>query len=353
MAWKVVVARQLGATGGCTVEAIPRAMGTPLTLVVPYSGRPGHLATYLATFRRLRLVDPALSLVIVTLAAEHGAVENLVKDARLPRSPPPPAFADVGMGAAATGATSTITTTTAATAAAGRSGDGRGATAGGGTVGGTPGGPRGSVGGLPATNGVTVLTTAGDRTGAFSRSVAIREAVRLLPFTGLFFVTDVDLDVKGGALRNCRANALLGGQAWFPIFWSYYAATHAALTASSGYWRTSSYGPVCVHRADWEAVGGFGGDEERRYAGWGSEDVDLYNAFRDHPSVAVMRGLEPGLAHAWHSKACAHNAAYDACARTVAMSMASAERLASIVVKAGVDVAAELGVTPETGGGMG
>ncbi|GAB0494648.1 hypothetical protein MMPV_005944 [Pyropia vietnamensis] len=313
VAWKVVVARQLGATGGCTVEVIPRSMDTPLTLIVPYSNRPTHLARYLASFRRLRLVDPALSLVIVTLAAEHGVVGKLVKDARLPRSLPLPAFADAGLQAAFT-ATATVTAAAtnassstpcagvAAAAAADKNGNGRGTMIGSGTAGGSPGTFRGGRGSLLATNGVTVLTAAGDRTGAFSRSVAIREAVRLLPFTSLFFVTDVDLDIKAGALRNCRANALLGGQAWFPIFWNYHAATSAAINSSSGYWRTSSYGPVCVHRADWEAVGGFGGDEERRYPGKGSEDVDLYNAFRSHASVAVMRGLEPALSHASHRK---------------------------------------------------
>lgn len=202
-------------------------------------------------------------------------------------------------------------------------------------------------------DGVMVITTGGDRNGAFSRSVAVRDAVARLPRDALFFVTDVDLTVTAGALHNCRANALPRGQAWFPIFWNYYAATPPGLSPATGFWRTSSYGAVCAHRSSWDAVGGFGGAEEDRFVGWGSEDVAAYQAFRDDPSMGVMRGLEPGLTHAWHTKTCARNAAYDACMRTLTMSMASQERLAAMVVAGGVDAAAALGVRSETGKGMG
>ncbi len=95
---------------------------------------------------------------------------------------------------------------------------------------------------------------------------------------------------------------------------------------------------VCMFRSDFDAVRGFGGDEETRYAGWGSEDVDLYNRFREHPEYAVFRSLEPELLHLWHGKHCERNAHYVNCMRTVFMTMASQERLAKIVAESGVDM---------------
>ncbi|KAK1859178.1 hypothetical protein I4F81_001775 [Pyropia yezoensis] len=321
LAWKVVVSRPLVGddtrTGrGCTVATLPLPVAAPVTLVVPYAGRPARLAAYLRTYGRLRSTDAALGLAIATLPAHVAEVHRLVAAASLPLLPPsqPPPLPQ--------------------------------------------GGPAGSTAPPPApshlTHGVTVVTNGGDRAGAFSRSVAVRDAVAGLALDALFYVTDVDLTVSPDAVRNCRAHALAGGQVWYPIFWNYYAGTRPGLSPATGFWRTSSYGTVCAHRSSWDAVGGFGGNEEERFVGWGSEDVEAYQHFRDHPAMGVMRGLEPGLTHAWHDKACApDDAAYDACRKTVAMSMASQQRLAELVVAADVDVAAALGVHRETGGGMG
>eukprot|EP00170_Pyropia_yezoensis_P004222 contig_17367_g4233 len=310
LAWNVVVARPLVGDDTrhgheCTVATLPRPVATPLTLIVPYATRDSRLTAFLATYRVLRYSDPALSLLISTLPTEVAEVNRMVAAAALPLLPPEEAAMD------------------------------------------TVPGPRSHH-----TNGVTVLSSGGDRDGTFSRSVAIRDAVASLSHDVLFFVTDVDLTVGPVAVHNCRANALAGGQAWFPIFWNYYAATPPGLSPSTGFWRTSSYGPVCAHRSSWDAVGGFGGNEEERFAGWGSEDVVAYQHFRDHPAMGVMRGLEPGLTHTWHAKTCARNAAHAACVRTLAMSMASQERLASLVLAQGMDVAAILGVKRERGGGM-
>lgn len=176
VAFKVIVTRPLGSAGGCTVRVLPRPPAAPLTLILPYAGRPTALATYLAAYGRLRRRDPALSLIISTLGGEVAAVRKVVAKAALPMLPPAPG-ADVG-------------------------GDGSGGT---------------------RSDGVVVLATKGDKAGNFSRSVALREAVRLLPLPALFFVTDVDLDVRPGAVRNCRANAVAGAQVWYPIFFSLYA----------------------------------------------------------------------------------------------------------------------------------
>ncbi|KAK1868874.1 hypothetical protein I4F81_011356 [Pyropia yezoensis] len=265
LAWKVVVSRPLVGddtrTGrGCTVATLPLPVAAPVTLVVPYAGRPARLAAYLRTYGRLRSTDAALGLAIATLPAHVAEVHRLVAAASLPLLPPsqPPPLPQ--------------------------------------------GGPAGSTAPPPApsqlTHGVTVVTNGGDRAGAFSRSVAVRDAVAGLAPDALFYVTDVDLTVSPDAVRNCRAHALAGGQVWYPIFWNYYAGTRPGLSPATGFWRTSSYGPVCAHRSSWDAVGGFGGNEEERFVGWGSEDVEAYQHFRDHPAMGVMRGLEPGLTHA-------------------------------------------------------
>lgn len=305
VAFKVVVDRPLDPAGGCTVSVIPQTPEVPLTLVLAYSNRPAVLTTFLAGFGQLRRRDTALALTISAMAHERAEVTRLVHAAGLPRDALPSSVEEGG---------------------------------------------REDAHAAKITDGVFLVTNTGDAEGNFSRTVALREGVIQLSPSALFMFIDVDMEVRAGALRNCRSNAVAGAQVWYPIVFSLYAGVPAVLTTGSGYWRGGGYGMVCAYRSEWDTVGGFGGDEEHRYIGWGKEDVDLYQKFRDTPAVALMRGLEPNLVHRWHTKECsAHGKQQQACLRTVTRSMASLERLADVLVEQGVDVGAALGVAPDRG----
>ncbi|KAI0561870.1 Chondroitin N-acetylgalactosaminyltransferase [Gracilaria domingensis] len=183
---------------------------------------------------------------------------------------------------------------------------------------------------------ITILHSRGDANGGFSRAVAIRDATKLVPDKEIMFFSDVDLVIRGNFLQNCRVNSILGSQAWFPVMFSLYPYGKS-LSSKDGFWRRSSYGMTCMYKADFDKVGGFGGDEEKRFQGWGSEDVFLYNQFRDNADYAVLRTLEPGLLHQWHGKDCPRNKHYRDCMRTVYMTIGSQERVAALMADADVD----------------
>lgn len=183
----------------------------------------------------------------------------------------------------------------------------------------------------------SIITSSGDEFGNFSRAVAIREAAKLVPSDEVIFISDTDLSIGGNFLQNCRVNIVRGSQVWFPVMFSLYPYGRG-LSSKDGMWRRSSYGMACLYSSDFQAVGGFGPDEETKFTGWGSEDVFLYNRFRDNKSYAVLRTLEPGLQHLWHGKDCEHNEHYENCMRTVYMTIGSQDAVAKLMVDAQVDV---------------
>ncbi|PXF49030.1 Chondroitin sulfate synthase 3 [Gracilariopsis chorda] len=183
---------------------------------------------------------------------------------------------------------------------------------------------------------LTVISSKGDAKNSFSRAVAVRDAAKNVPRDEIMFVSDVDMRMRGEVFENCRTNTMKGSQVWFPVMFSLYPYGKS-LSSRDGMWRRSSYGMACMYRSDFDKVGGFGGHEERRFQGWGSEDVILYNQFRDNPDYAVLRALEPGLLHQWHSKECVRNKHYKDCMRTVYMTIGSQEAVAELMADAKVD----------------
>lgn len=183
----------------------------------------------------------------------------------------------------------------------------------------------------------SVVTSNGDEFGNFSRAVAMREAAKTVPKNEVIFLSDADLAIGGNFLQNCRVNIVNGYQVWFPIMFSLYPYGKS-LSSRDGLWRRSSYGMACMYKADFDAVGGFGGKEETDFTGWGSEDVFLYNQFRDSDKYAVFRTLEPGLQHHWHGKDCERNEHYENCMRTVYMTIGSQDVIAKLMSEHRVDV---------------
>lgn len=182
-----------------------------------------------------------------------------------------------------------------------------------------------------------VVTSKGDEFGNFSRAVAIREAVNMIPADEIMFISDTDLAIGGNFLQNCRVNIVRGSQVWFPVMFSLFPYGRG-LSSKDGMWRRSSYGMACLYQSDFVSVGGFGPNEESAFTGWGSEDVFLYNRFRDNAKYAVLRTLEPGLQHQWHGKDCEHNEHYENCMRTVYMTIGSQDAIAKLMVDAKVDI---------------
>lgn len=182
-----------------------------------------------------------------------------------------------------------------------------------------------------------LVTSAGDEFGNFSRAVALREAAKLVPDDEIIFFSDADLVIGGNFLQNCRVNVVRGSQVWFPVMFSLYPYGKS-LSSKDGMWRRSSYGMACMYNSDFHAVKGFGGKEETTFTGWGSEDVFLYNQFRDNEKYAVLRTLEPGLQHQWHGKDCEHNEHFESCMRTVYMTIGSQDAIAKLMVNAHVDI---------------
>lgn len=182
-----------------------------------------------------------------------------------------------------------------------------------------------------------VLTSNGDEFGNFSRAVAIREAAKIVPSDEVMFFSDADLIIGGNFLQNCRVNVIKGYQIWFPVMFSLYPYGKS-LSSKDGLWRRSSYGMTCMYQSDFVKIGGFGGNEETAFTGWGSEDVFLYNKFRDSDKYAIFRTLEPGLQHLWHGKECEHNEHYENCMRTVYMTIGSQEAVAKLMSEKHIDV---------------
>lgn len=184
---------------------------------------------------------------------------------------------------------------------------------------------------------VLIITSDGDEFGNFSRAVAVREAANKVADDEVLFIADTDLVLGGNFPQNCRVNIVRGSQVWFPVMFSLYPYGKG-LSSRDGMWRRSSYGMACMYKSDFKAVGGFGPDEESRFTGWGSEDVFLYNRFRDNDKYAVLRTLEPGLRHQWHGKNCERNENYVNCMRTVYMTIGGQDAIAKLMVDAKVDI---------------
>lgn len=246
-----------GSSGGGD-SSTDSSRGEPLTLIIAYSDRPHRLATFLTQYARVAASGMPVRLVVAAHVPPHRG--NHRHGPRRRRSSTAAADDDGGDDAgglprvvdAATAREELLASLRAAVAAA-----------------------------IPdpvIAAGVTLLAVRGDAGGAFSRAVALREAARLVPVTGLMMFMDVDIPPSVTALSNCARNAVLGQQVYFPIFYSLYAG-RSGLGVGSGTWRMYSYGVACLFRWDFERVGGWAG-AERTYRGWGKGMLTLKGGLR-------------------------------------------------------------------------
>lgn len=156
-------------------------------------------------------------------------------------------------------------------------------------------------------NAVAISENDGDVNGQFSRGVALRDAVQYhVPSReDVVFLCDVDLLVTPQFVVRCARNAILGQQVYYPVFYSLfpYSNKNPGVRQFGGFWRVTSFGMVCLTRADFYRINPFG-DAETRFQGWGSEDVYMHELIRNSTELVALRAVEPGLIHRWHSKNC-------------------------------------------------
>lgn len=90
-------------------------------------------------------------------------------------------------------------------------------------------------------------------------------------------------------------------------------------------------------------MGGWAG-AERKYRGWGKEDVALYWSFKSGGHYSVFRALEPGLRHTWHERTCDPlSAHYRDCRRSRYENYGSGAFLGQALEEAGVDLGRVIG----------
>lgn len=117
----------------------------------------------------------------------------------------------------------------------------------------------------------------------------------------VLFFCDVDMKFTDRFLYRCRANAIPGNTAYFPIPFSLFqTATNTSVLHVNGDWRKYGLGMVCISHSDFLGTDGY----DKSITGWGGEDVDFYERLLKNATMQVMRSVDEGLIHRWHRKVC-------------------------------------------------
>ena len=149
-----------------------------------------------------------------------------------------------------------------------------------------------------------------DVKGPFKRAVALQTGTDYFGDKSLLYFCDVDLVFRREFADRCRANAMIGKRAYFPVMFSQFnpnityankppPKTHYYYAKEAGFWRWYSFGPVCVYGKDIKDSGGL----NTSLLGWGLEDVDLYEKFVKRNDIEIFRAPDPGLVHVYHPHA--------------------------------------------------
>lgn len=177
----------------------------------------------------------------------------------------------------------------------------------------------------------------------FSRAIALRTAASTLPFhksPAILLQCDIDIHLSLSFLTRCRNNVIPTRQAYFPIFYSLYSHSSSLAislnyqrqqTTPPGFWRTSSYGVVCISKGDFDDVDPFV-DANVRFKHWGGEDIYQYDRVRDSGMIG-LRAVDPGVVHEWHYKSCVPTSQfYVSCVKTNLLTLGHPLRLAAALL---------------------
>ena len=151
--------------------------------------------------------------------------------------------------------------------------------------------------------------------GHFSRGTALHQGMLSLRGDDLAFMCDVDMTIEKAFLGRCRQNAIQSRRVYYPEVFKYYNMDYVykfnrkppessaySIHRLNGHWNTYGYGMLCIHKSDYDAVGGF----NTAITGWGVEDVDLAERIVG-AKLDIMRVPDPSLSHRFHDKVCDTN----------------------------------------------
>ena len=133
----------------------------------------------------------------------------------------------------------------------------------------------------------------------FSRAVGLMAGVAERKDTDLLLLLDIDIKFTAAAFSTIRMFTKAGSSVFFPIVFSQFKD-------NGGYWRDFGFGIVSVYKSDLLAVKGL----NTNIAGWGKEDVDLYDRFLNS-NLTVERAVAPELVHLYHPVSCSKDLASD------------------------------------------
>lgn len=130
----------------------------------------------------------------------------------------------------------------------------------------------------------------------------------------LVFICDIDILFNQYFLEICRKNSIRAERVFFPILFSFYNPlivekfnqdkkiinNQLFINKDSGYFRDSGFGMACMHKQDFDKIGGF---KDWFSSEWGGEDLHLYRKFL-RSNIQIFRSITPGLIHKYHPKQC-------------------------------------------------
>ncbi|XP_068245200.1 chondroitin sulfate N-acetylgalactosaminyltransferase 1-like isoform X2 [Palaemon carinicauda] len=169
----------------------------------------------------------------------------------------------------------------------------------------------------------------------FSRGKGLQEGVEQTDFPGeVLFFCDVDVLFTSDFLNRCVSNPVRGHQVFIPMVFSQYnpefvyplhkhrippPLQQMQVKDDHGYWRVWGHGMVCIYKDDFNKIGGY--DKDR--TGWGGEDLAFVRKTIKAGDYKIVRSLEPGLFHRYHTKKCDDSSRYYSCMKMKASNEAS------------------------------
>jgi hypothetical protein len=158
---------------------------------------------------------------------------------------------------------------------------------------------------------------------AFSRSIGLRDGILHSVEGGIVMLVDVDIEIGHEAVTKCRA-LVSPSSAYFPVVFMRYPelpSRRRKSLSNIGYWASMGFGMSCMLKSSFISAGGFGGDEERKFNGWGNEDNVLRTQILK-TGISVFRAPDFSFTHNWHPKICREEESnFAACLTTLKRSL--------------------------------
>ena len=144
----------------------------------------------------------------------------------------------------------------------------------------------------------TVVTGSGE----FSVARAVDAGMQVVRSKDdLVFVADVGVRIKPRFWQSCRTNAIPRKRVYFPVAFSVYDSDYSGTGADkttirhwNGQWAFYSVRHVCIHKRDYDSIGGYGNSKH--------SDELFKRTITSH--LEAMQAPDPHLFKLWGSKTC-------------------------------------------------